>query len=89
MIVEKTSWKCNLVDIADDNRGEEDLGEGDGHGVDGGHHRGVHEVDGVAVEEDGGAAHCHADYHRPEYVLEAWANQYFRIIPDSILIWRV
>ena len=63
---------CHLVDIADNDAGKEDLREGDGHGVDSGDHRGVHEVDGVAVEEDGCTAHGHADYHRPEYVLEAW-----------------
>ena len=62
----------HLVDIADNDAGKEDLWEGDGHGVNSGHHRGVHEVDGVAVQEDGCTAHGHADYHRPEYVLEAW-----------------
>ena len=41
-----------LVDITDHHGGEEDLGEWDGHCVHRRHHRGVHEVDGVAVQED-------------------------------------
>lgn len=63
-----------LIYIADHDRGEEDLGERDSHGVDRGHHRGVHEVDGVAVEEDGRAPHGNTHDHRPEYVLETWNN---------------
>ncbi len=51
--------------------GVPDLWEWDGHGVDCGDDSGVHEVDGVGVEEDGGAPHRHAHYHRPEGVLEA------------------
>ena len=61
-----------LVDVAHNHWGEEDLGEGDGHRVHGGHHGGVHEVYGVAVEENGGASHCHAHDYRPENVLETW-----------------
>ena len=62
----------HLVNIADHEWREENLRQRSRHGVHGGHHRGVHEVDGVAVEEDGGTAHGHADNHRPEYVLETW-----------------
>ena len=42
----------HLVDIADNHRGEEDLGEWHCHRVDRRHHGGVHEVDGVAVQVD-------------------------------------
>ena len=59
-----------LVDVAHNHWGEEDLGEGDGHRIHGGHHGGVHEVDGVAVEENGGASHRYAYDDRPENVLE-------------------
>ena len=74
-----------LVDIADNHRWEEDLGEWHCHCVDRRHHGGVHEVDGVAVEEDGGTAHGHADNHRPEYVLEAWGNSGLNII--GVFFW--
>ena len=60
-----------MVDVTDDHRRKEDLREWDCHGVHRGHHRGVHEVDGVAVEEDRGAAHGHADNDRPENMFEA------------------
>ena len=46
------------------------LGQWDGHGIHSGHDGGVHEVDGIGVEEDGSTAHGHADNHRPERVLE-------------------
>ena len=45
-------WQHYLVDITDHHGGEEDLGEWDGHCVHRRHHRGVHEVDGVAVQVD-------------------------------------
>ena len=59
-----------LVDVAHNHGREEDLGERNCHRVHGGHHGGVHEVDGVAVEEDGSASHCYAHDDRPENVLE-------------------
>ena len=59
-----------LVDVAHNHGGEEDLGEGDGHRVHGGHYGGVHEVDGVAVEENCGASHGDAHDYRPENVFE-------------------
>ena len=60
-----------LVDVADHEGRKENLGERRRHGVDSGDHRGVHEVDGVAVEEYGGAAHGHTDNDRPENMFEA------------------
>ena len=68
-------WKkkmCHLVNIAHHYWGEEDLREGDCHGVHGGHYGGVHEVNGVAVEEDCGAAHRYANDDWPENVLETY-----------------
>ena len=46
------------------------LRERNGHCVDGGDYGGVHEVDGVGVEEQGRAPHSHAHDDRPEDVLE-------------------
>ena len=50
----------HLVDITHHYGGEEDLREWGIHGVYGGHDGGVHEVHGVAVQEEGGAAQCDA-----------------------------
>ena len=61
-----------LVDVTHDHWREENLREGYCHGVHSGHHGGVHEVDGVAVEEDGGTAHRHTNNDRPENMFEAW-----------------
>ena len=69
-----------LVDVAHNHWGEEDLREGDGHRVHGGHHGGVHEVYGVAVEENSSASHCHAHDYRPENVLETWKYNYWLAI---------
>ena len=64
-----------LIYVADHNWGEEDLRERESHGVDCSDHGGVHEVDGVAVEEDGRASHGNTHDHRPEDVLETWTEQ--------------
>ena len=61
-----------MVDVTDDHWRKENLREWDRHGVHRGHHCGVHEVDGVAVEEYRGAAHGHTNDDRPENVFEAW-----------------
>ena len=60
-----------LVDVAHNHWGEEDLGEGDGHRVHGGHHGGVHEVYGVGVQEYTSTAYCQDHYQGPEDVSEA------------------
>ena len=58
--------ETHLVNIADHNRGEENLRERMSHGVHSGDHCGVHEVDGVAVQEGSTQPHSNTDYHRPE-----------------------
>ena len=62
--------QTHLVDIADHNRRKENLRERDSDGVHSGNHRGIHEVDGVAIQKDCCTTHCNTDYHRPEYVFE-------------------
>ena len=59
-----------LVYVAHNHGREEDLRERNGHRVHSGHHGGVHEVDCVAVKEDGGTSHRYAHDDRPENVLE-------------------
>ena len=61
----------HLVNIANNYWWEEHFREGDSHGVHGGHHGGVHEVDGVAVEEDSGTAHGNTHNDGPEDVFES------------------
>ena len=61
------SDSLHLVDVADDQRGEEDLRERSRHRVHRGDHRGVHEVDGVPVEEEPSRAEGGRDNEAPEH----------------------